>query len=78
DTVACVDPEECSRVWGAAVGCSSITYPKLLVELVPRAGLRGLMIAVMMAALVSPLPSISSTSSPLFTTDIWRKLRPLT
>ncbi|XP_052628527.1 sodium/glucose cotransporter 5 isoform X4 [Harpia harpyja] len=39
-------------------------------------GLRGLMIAVMMAALMSSLTSIFNSSSTLFTMDIWRKLRP--
>ncbi|NWW02539.1 SC5AA protein, partial [Oreocharis arfaki] len=75
DSVACVDPEECTRVCGAAAGCSNIAYPKLVVELMP-SGLRGLMIAVMMAALVSSLTSIFNSSSTLFTMDIWRKLRP--
>ncbi|XP_042654751.1 sodium/glucose cotransporter 5 isoform X1 [Tyto alba] len=75
DTVACVDPEECTRVCGAAVGCSNVAYPKLVVELMP-SGLRGLMIAVMMAALMSSLTSIFNSSSTLFTMDIWRKLRP--
>ncbi|NWW77207.1 SC5AA protein, partial [Climacteris rufus] len=75
DTVGCVDPEECTRVCGAAVGCSNIAYPKLVVELMP-SGLRGLMIAVMMAALMSSLTSIFNSSSTLFTMDIWRKLRP--
>ncbi|XP_025938882.1 sodium/glucose cotransporter 5 isoform X2 [Apteryx rowi] len=75
DAVACVDPEECVRVCGAAVGCSNIAYPKLVVELMP-SGLRGLMIAVMMAALMSSLTSIFNSSSTLFTMDIWRRLRP--
>ncbi|KAM6079232.1 sodium/mannose cotransporter SLC5A10 isoform 3-T3 [Theristicus caerulescens] len=75
DAVACVDPEECARVCGATVGCSNIAYPKLVVELMP-SGLRGLMIAVMMAALMSSLTSIFNSSSTLFTMDIWRKLRP--
>ncbi|XP_009466105.1 PREDICTED: sodium/glucose cotransporter 5 isoform X2 [Nipponia nippon] len=75
DAVACVDPKECTRVCGAAVGCSNIAYPKLVVELMP-SGLRGLMIAVMMAALMSSLTSIFNSSSTLFTMDIWRKLRP--
>nr|XP_025950991.1 sodium/glucose cotransporter 5 isoform X1 [Dromaius novaehollandiae] len=75
DAVACVDPEECVRVCGAAVGCSNIAYPKLVVELMP-SGLRGLMIAVMMAALMSSLTSIFNSSSTLFTMDIWRWLRP--
>uniref|UniRef100_A0A8C4K7Z7 Sodium/mannose cotransporter SLC5A10 n=1 Tax=Dromaius novaehollandiae TaxID=8790 RepID=A0A8C4K7Z7_DRONO len=39
-------------------------------------GLRGLMIAVMMAALMSSLTSIFNSSSTLFTMDIWRWLRP--
>lgn len=40
------------------------------------AGLRGLMIAVMMAALMSSLTSIFNSSSTLFTMDIWKKHRP--
>ncbi|XP_029915381.1 sodium/glucose cotransporter 5 isoform X3 [Myripristis murdjan] len=39
-------------------------------------GLRGLMIAVMMAALMSSLTSIFNSSSTLFTMDIWKKHRP--
>ncbi|XP_041520713.1 sodium/glucose cotransporter 5 isoform X4 [Microtus oregoni] len=39
-------------------------------------GLRGLMIAVMTAALMSSLTSIFNSSSTLFTMDIWRRLRP--
>ncbi|XP_069760960.1 sodium/glucose cotransporter 4-like [Narcine bancroftii] len=38
-------------------------------------GLRGLMIAVIMAALMSSLTSIFNSSSTLFTMDIWRKVR---
>ncbi|NWY02957.1 SC5AA protein, partial [Nothoprocta ornata] len=75
DAVACVDPQECERVCGAAVGCSNIAYPKLVVELMP-SGLRGLMVAVMMAALMSSLTSVFNSSSTLFTMDIWRRLRP--
>ncbi|NWV02125.1 SC5AA protein, partial [Upupa epops] len=75
DTVACVDPEECTRLCGAAVGCSNIAYPKLVVELMP-SGLRGLLVAAMLAALASSLTSIFNSSSTLFTLDIWRKLRP--
>ncbi|XP_038275020.2 sodium/glucose cotransporter 5 isoform X1 [Dermochelys coriacea] len=74
DTVSCVDPDECVRVCGSEVGCSNIAYPKLVVELMP-SGLRGLMIAVMMAALMSSLTSVFNSSSTLFTMDIWRKIR---
>uniref|UniRef100_A0A8C4WKV3 Sodium/mannose cotransporter SLC5A10 n=1 Tax=Gopherus evgoodei TaxID=1825980 RepID=A0A8C4WKV3_9SAUR len=70
----CVDPDECVRVCGSEVGCSNIAYPKLVVELMP-SGLRGLMIAVMMAALMSSLTSVFNSSSTLFTMDIWRKIR---
>ncbi|KAJ3614023.1 hypothetical protein NHX12_017600 [Muraenolepis orangiensis] len=75
DTVGCVDPEECIRVCGAEVGCSNIAFPKLVIELMP-SGLRGLMIAVMMAALMSSLTSIFNSSSTLFTMDLWKKHRP--
>ncbi|XP_050823236.1 sodium/glucose cotransporter 5 [Gopherus flavomarginatus] len=74
DAVSCVDPDECIRVCGSEVGCSNIAYPKLVVELMP-SGLRGLMIAVMMAALMSSLTSVFNSSSTLFTMDIWRKIR---
>uniref|UniRef100_A0A7N5ZQ99 Sodium/mannose cotransporter SLC5A10 n=1 Tax=Anabas testudineus TaxID=64144 RepID=A0A7N5ZQ99_ANATE len=75
DSVGCVDPEECVRVCGAEVGCSNIAFPKLVIELMP-SGLRGLMIAVIMAALMSSLTSIFNSSSTLFTMDIWKKHRP--
>ncbi|NWU03537.1 SC5A9 protein, partial [Urocynchramus pylzowi] len=74
DEVACVDPEICKRVCGAAVGCSNIAYPKLVIELMPD-GLRGLMIAVMMAALMSSLTSVFNSSSTLFVLDIWQRAR---
>ncbi|XP_067270239.1 sodium/glucose cotransporter 4 [Pseudorasbora parva] len=73
--VGCVDPGECLKICGASVGCSNIAYPKLVVELMP-VGLRGLMIAVMMAALMSSLTSIFNSSSTLFTMDIWQRIRP--
>uniref|UniRef100_A0A4W5JGG3 Solute carrier family 5 member 9 n=1 Tax=Hucho hucho TaxID=62062 RepID=A0A4W5JGG3_9TELE len=38
--------------------------------------MRGLMIAVMMAALMSSLTSIFNSSSTLFTMDIWQRVRP--
>ncbi|GAA6086573.1 sodium/glucose cotransporter 5 [Tachysurus ichikawai] len=72
DSVGCVDPEECMKVCGAEVGCSNIAFPKLVIELMP-SGLRGLMIAVIMAALMSSLTSIFNSSSTLFTMDIWKK-----
>ncbi|NXQ58195.1 SC5AA protein, partial [Anthoscopus minutus] len=68
-------PGECTRVCEATMGCSNIACPRLVVELMAR-GLRGLMTAGMMAALVSSLTSVLNSTSPLFSMDIWRKLRP--
>ncbi|XP_008566433.1 PREDICTED: sodium/glucose cotransporter 4 isoform X2 [Galeopterus variegatus] len=71
DEVGCVDPDICQRVCGARVGCSNIAYPKLVMALMPT-GLRGLMIAVVMAALMSSLTSIFNSSSTLFAIDVWQ------
>ncbi|KAJ7990197.1 hypothetical protein DPEC_G00297820 [Dallia pectoralis] len=75
DEVGCVVPELCQQVCGTDVGCSNIAYPKLVVTIMPN-GLRGLMLAVMLAALMSSLASIFNSSSTLFTMDIWTRLRP--
>ncbi|XP_038572876.1 sodium/glucose cotransporter 4-like [Micropterus salmoides] len=75
DEVGCVAPAECQSVCGASVGCSNIAYPKLVVELMP-VGLRGLMLAVMLAALMSSLTSIFNSSSTLFTLDLYHRARP--
>ncbi|XP_054190899.1 sodium/glucose cotransporter 4 isoform X5 [Homo sapiens] len=74
DEVGCVDPDVCQRICGARVGCSNIAYPKLVMALMP-VGLRGLMIAVIMAALMSSLTSIFNSSSTLFTIDVWQRFR---
>ncbi|XP_054995640.1 sodium/glucose cotransporter 4-like [Sorex araneus] len=74
DEVGCVDPDICQRICGARVGCSNIAYPKLVMALMP-VGLRGLMIAVIMAALMSSLTSIFNSSSTLFIIDVWQRFR---
>ncbi|KAK5851942.1 hypothetical protein PBY51_023454 [Eleginops maclovinus] len=74
DNVACVDPDECEKYCGASVGCTNIAYPKLVVDLMPN-GLRGLMLSVMMASLMSSLTSIFNSASTLFTMDIYTKIR---
>ncbi|XP_019621023.1 PREDICTED: sodium/glucose cotransporter 4-like [Branchiostoma belcheri] len=74
DEVACVDPAKCMEVCRNPVGCSNIAYPKLVIELMPT-GLRGLMLAVMMAALMSSLTSIFNSGSAVFTIDIWKRVR---
>ncbi|KAM7147839.1 sodium/myo-inositol cotransporter 2 [Molossus nigricans] len=75
DQVACADPEICRKVCGNPSGCSDIAYPKLVLELLPT-GLRGLMMAVMVAALMSSLTSIFNSASTIFTMDLWHHVRP--
>ncbi|CAI5797476.1 glucose cotransporter 1 [Podarcis lilfordi] len=75
DTVACVDPDTCLAACGTPVGCSNIAYPRMVVKLMPN-GLRGLMLSVMLASLMSSLTSIFNSASTLFTMDIYTKIRP--
>ncbi|KAL3866751.1 hypothetical protein ACJMK2_044027 [Sinanodonta woodiana] len=75
EEVACVDPDICMSVCQNAAGCTNIAYPKLVVELMPK-GLKGLMLAAMMAALMSSLTSVFNSSSSIFTMDIWKRIRP--
>ncbi|XP_033117980.1 sodium/glucose cotransporter 4-like [Anneissia japonica] len=75
DEVACVDPDNCEAACGSPVSCSNSAYPKLVLEIMPT-GARGLMVAVMMAALMSSLTSIFNSGSTIFTMDIWRRIRP--
>nr|XP_057929738.1 sodium/glucose cotransporter 4 isoform X2 [Doryrhamphus excisus] len=75
DEVACVDPQVCQRVCDTSVGCSNIAYPKLVVEVMP-VGLRGLMLAVIFASLLSSLTSIFNSSSTIFTLDLYHRARP--
>ncbi|XP_017345155.1 sodium/glucose cotransporter 1 [Ictalurus punctatus] len=74
DEVACVVPELCKEYCDTEVGCSNIAYPKLVVDLMPN-GLRGLMLSVMLASLMSSLTSIFNSASTLFTMDIYAKVR---
>uniref|UniRef100_A0A670KL86 Sodium/myo-inositol cotransporter 2 n=1 Tax=Podarcis muralis TaxID=64176 RepID=A0A670KL86_PODMU len=76
DLVACADPNTCKTICGNPSGCSDIAYPKLVIELLP-IGLRGLMMSVMIAALMSSLTSIFNSASTIFTMDLWRNIRPL-
>ncbi|XP_068854945.1 sodium/glucose cotransporter 2-like [Aphelocoma coerulescens] len=75
EVVGCADPQGCSRACGSPAGCSNVAYPRLVLSLLPH-GLRGLMLAVVLAALMSSLASIFASSAALFTLDVYRKLRP--
>ncbi len=50
-------------------------FPTLVVSLLP-AGLRGLVVAGLLAALMSSLSSLFNSTATLFTVDIYEKLRP--
>ncbi|XP_038244643.1 sodium/myo-inositol cotransporter [Dermochelys coriacea] len=74
DDIACISPEHCMQVCGSRAGCSNIAYPRLVMKLVP-VGLRGLMMAVMIAALMSDLDSIFNSASTIFTLDVYKLIR---
>uniref|UniRef100_A0A3Q2QMI7 Sodium/myo-inositol cotransporter n=1 Tax=Fundulus heteroclitus TaxID=8078 RepID=A0A3Q2QMI7_FUNHE len=74
DELACISPEHCMEACGSAAGCSNVAYPRLVMSVMP-VGLRGLMMAVMIAALMSDLDSIFNSASTIFTLDIYKMLR---
>ncbi|KAL2081638.1 hypothetical protein ACEWY4_023491 [Coilia grayii] len=74
DEIACISPEHCMQVCGSQAGCSNIAYPRLVMSVMP-IGLRGLMMAVMIAALMSDLDSIFNSASTIFTLDIYKMFR---
>lgn len=74
DEIACIGPEHCMSVCGSQAGCSNIAYPRLVMAVMP-VGLRGLMMAVMIAALMSDLDSIFNSASTIFTLDIYQSVR---
>ncbi|XP_041462641.1 sodium/myo-inositol cotransporter 2-like [Lytechinus variegatus] len=75
DEVACVDSEACTEYCQNPSSCSNIAYPLLILRLMP-VGAKGLMMAVMIAALMSSLTSIFNSGSTIFTMDVWRRVRP--
>nr|ARQ84971.1 sodium:glucose cotransporter 1-like protein [Tridacna squamosa] len=74
DEVACAEPDKCEEICGSRKGCTNIAYPYLVIKIMPT-GLKGLMLAVMMSALISSLTSIFNSSSTILTMDIWRRIR---
>ncbi|XP_054627896.1 sodium/myo-inositol cotransporter-like [Dunckerocampus dactyliophorus] len=72
--LACISPEHCMEVCGSTSGCTNVAYPRLVMAMMP-VGLRGLMMAVMIAALMSDLDSIFNSASTVFTLDIYKMLR---
>jgi solute:Na+ symporter, SSS family len=60
---------------GTSVINGDQVFPTLVASLLPP-GLRGLIVAVLLAALMSSLASLFNSSASLFTVDIYEKLRP--
>jgi SSS family solute:Na+ symporter len=57
------------------VADSNSAFPTLVVRLMP-VGLQGIMVAAMLAALMSSLSAVFNSSSTIFTIDFYRKFRP--
>ncbi|XP_078486654.1 sodium/glucose cotransporter 4-like [Ciona intestinalis] len=74
DSVGCAVPSECKKYCGSDGGCTNVAYPKLVLEIMPT-GLKGLLLAAMIAALMSSLTSVFNSASTLFTCDLWQKIR---
>ena len=64
----------CKKYCGSENGCSNLAYPLMVINLLP-VGARGLMLAVMMAALLSSLTSVFNSASAIFTMDVWKRIR---
>ncbi len=74
DKIGCSTRETCKEICDNEASCTDIAYPLIVIELMPN-GLRGLMLACMIAALMSSLTSIFNSSSTIFTMDIWQRFR---
>merc|ERR1719427_1301804 len=75
NVVACATEETCMEACGSPSGCTNYAYSLLVLQLMP-SGARGLLLAVMIAALMSSLTSVFNSASTLFTCDVWVKFRP--
>jgi SSS family solute:Na+ symporter len=62
-------------VAGAEVINGDLVFPTMVRELLPT-GVRGLIVACLLAALMSSLASLFNSSASLFTVDVYEKLRP--
>jgi SSS family solute:Na+ symporter len=60
---------------GQQVINGDLVFPTMVKELLP-VGIRGLIVACLLAALMSSLASLFNSSASLFTVDIYEKLRP--
>uniref|UniRef100_A0A915HLS6 Sodium/glucose cotransporter n=1 Tax=Romanomermis culicivorax TaxID=13658 RepID=A0A915HLS6_ROMCU len=72
--LACTDPKVCQEICYSPNGCSNIAFPILVTRLLP-IGLKGVMAAVMMSAIMGSLSSIFNSISSIFTFDVWPVVR---
>lgn len=70
DVVACNQPSICESICHSKRSCTNIAYPTLILKILPN-GFKGVMLAVMLAALISGLTSIFNSASTIFTVDIY-------
>jgi sodium/myo-inositol cotransporter 3 len=68
--VACNQPSTCELICNSKRSCTNIAYPTLILHILPQ-GFKGIMLAVMLAALISGLTSIFNSASTIFTVDIY-------
>ncbi|CAF2356951.1 unnamed protein product [Rotaria sp. Silwood2] len=73
NTVACNQPSVCESICHSKRSCTNIAYPTLILKILPN-GFKGVMLAVMLAALISGLTSIFNSASTIFTVDIYPNL----
>ncbi|WAQ99188.1 SC5AB-like protein [Mya arenaria] len=74
DEVACASPEHCESVCQSSTGCTNTAYPLLILRILP-IGMRGLMLAALMAGMMSTLTSVFNSSSSIITLDLWTQFR---
>ncbi|GFN80721.1 sodium/glucose cotransporter 2, partial [Plakobranchus ocellatus] len=74
DEIACSDPVTCEKVCGNEAGCYNIAYPLLVLRKLPQ-GFRGLLLAALLAALMSSLTSIFNSAGTMLTLDLWNRFR---
>jgi sodium/myo-inositol cotransporter 3 len=68
--VACNQASTCESICHSKRSCTNIAYPTLILKILPN-GFKGVMLAVMLAALISGLTSIFNSGSTIFTVDIY-------
>jgi len=73
--IACKTEDECLNACGQPGGCTNVAYPTLVMRILP-SGLKGLLFAVMVSALMSSLSSTFNAGSSLVSMDIYRRIRP--